>query len=57
MKYKISQYAKIKNVTYRTVWNWVKSNKVRYETTNTGGIIIVEDNPNKDIRIAIYARV
>ena len=57
MKYKISQYAKIKNVTYRTVWNWVKSNKVKYETTNTGGIIIVEDNPNKDIRIAIYARV
>lgn len=57
MKYKISQYAKLKNVTYRTVWNWVKSDRIKYERNNSGGIIIVEDNPNKDVEIAIYARV
>lgn len=57
MRYKISQYAKIKNVTYRTVWNWVKEGKVEHEKNDTGGIIIIERNPNKEFKVAIYARV
>ncbi len=57
MRYKVSEYAKLKNVTYRTVWNWVKSGKVKHELTNTGGIIVIEDNPNLDKSIAVYARV
>ena len=57
MKYKISEYAKIHHVTYRTVWNWVHSNKVKYEFDKTNHIRIVEQNDNYDIRCAVYARV
>ena len=57
MKYKISEYAKIHHVTYRTVWNWVHSNKVNYEFDKTNHIRIVEQNNNYDIRCAVYARV
>ena len=58
MKYKISQYAKKYNVTYRTVWNWVKDKKLNTYTTDTGRIVIVEDE-DKQINdsVAIYARV
>ncbi len=42
MKYKISEYAKLKQVTYRTVWNWVKKDLVKYEKTVTGRIYIIE---------------
>lgn len=57
MKYKVSEYAKLKNVTYRTVWNWIKSNKINYQTTNTGGLVIVEEEPNSNKEVAVYARV
>ena len=57
MKYKVSEYAKLKNVTYRTVWNWVKSNRINYQTTNTGGLVIVEEDPNSNKEVAVYARV
>lgn len=57
MKYKISQYARKNNVTIRTVWNWIKLDKVKTERTKTGGWLIVEDNENKYEKIAIYARV
>lgn len=58
MKYKISQYAKKYNVTVRTVWNWIKNNKIPIERTSTNHILIVE-NENKQINdsVAIYARV
>lgn len=42
MKYKISEYAKLKKVTYRTVWNWVKADLVKYEKTPTGRILIID---------------
>ena len=42
MKYKISEYAKLKNVTYRTVWNWVKKGIVQHELTPSGGIRIIQ---------------
>jgi predicted site-specific integrase-resolvase len=56
MKYKISAYAKKEKVTYRTVWNWVKENKVKYETTANGHILILE-NEIETFNVAIYARV
>jgi predicted site-specific integrase-resolvase len=56
MKYKISQYAKKHNVTYRTVWNWVKENKVNFEQDHSVTIRIIE-NLEKDFKVAIYARV
>ena len=57
MKYKISQYARKNNVTIRTVWNWIKNNKVKTERTDTGGWLIIEENEYKDDVVYIYARV
>lgn len=56
MKYKLSTYAKLNNVTYRTVWNWVKDGKLIVEKTNTGRFFIVENEANQ-LSIGIYARV
>ncbi|WP_066803279.1 IS607 family transposase [Moraxella oblonga] len=59
MRYKISEYAKIKKVQYRTVWNWVKAGKVKSERTETGGVIIVDDGDGvmSKTLVAIYCRV
>ena len=56
MKYKIKDYAKKHHVQYRTVWNWVKANKVVSEKNETGAILIIEDEI-KTLTVAIYARV
>ena len=58
MKYKISEYAKLNHVTYRTVWNWVKQRKVKVERTDTNRLVILE-NEDKQMNdaVAIYARV
>lgn len=56
MKYKISEYAKLNHVTYRTVWNWIKDDKLDVERTSTGRIQIVIDDA-KEQTVAIYARV
>lgn len=59
MRYKISEYAKLKRVQYRTVWNWVKAGKVKSERTETGGVIIIDDGDNlmPKTLVAIYCRV
>ena len=57
MKYKISQYARKNNVTIRTIWNWIKHNKINYERTNSGGWLIVENDEIIKQRVYIYARV
>ncbi len=57
MKYKISTYSKLHKVTIRTVWNWIRLGKVKTEKTNTGGWLIVEDDPIKESNVCIYARV
>ena len=46
MNYKVSEYAKLKRVTVRTVWNWIKAELVKTEKTPSGGILIVEDGKN-----------
>jgi predicted site-specific integrase-resolvase len=56
MKYKISQYAKKEHVQYRTVWNWIKSGKLKTEKSSTGRVIIIIDDNNID-KVAIYCRV
>ena len=56
MKYKISQYAKLEKVTYRTIWNRVKRGLLKTEKTSNGRILIVVDE-NKEQEIAIYCRV
>lgn len=59
MKYKISEYAKIKKVQYRTVWNWVKAGKVKSERTETGGVLIIDDIQDElaQTNVCIYCRV
>lgn len=56
MKYKISQYAKLEKVTYRTIWNRVKKGLLKTETTPNGHILVVIDD-NKEQKVAIYCRV
>lgn len=56
MKLKISQYAKIEKVTYRTIWNRIKSGNLKYEKTPNGRILVVIDE-NKEQRVAVYCRV
>lgn len=56
MKYKISQYAKLENVTYRTIWNRVKKGLLKTETTPNGHILVIVDE-NKNQRVAVYCRV
>lgn len=57
MKYKISEYAKLNHVQYRTIWNWINQGKVKIERTETGRVLIVVDEPVKDQTVAVYARV
>lgn len=56
MKYKISEYAKLNGVTYRTVWNWISDGKLTIERTKTNRVLIVEDEVEQ-LNVAIYARV
>lgn len=56
MRYKISQYAKLHKVTYRTVWNWIQNGKVDSIKTKSGSVLVVE-NLNKSLNVAIYCRV
>lgn len=57
MKFKISQYAKLNNVGYRTVWNWINAGKVKIERTETNRVLIVIDDEKKEEKVAIYCRV
>lgn len=56
MKYKISQYAKIEKVTYRTIWNQIKKGLLKSEITPNGHILVVVDG-DKEQRVAVYCRV
>ena len=59
-KVKLTTYAKLNDVTPRTVWNWIKKGLVKYERTETNRILIIQDeeyNPIKPPRVAVYARV
>ena len=43
MKYKISHFAELNKVTYRTVWNWIQQGKLETVKTETGRVLIVQD--------------
>lgn len=59
--YKLSDYAKIYNVTYKTAWNHYKSGKIEgaylNEKTNHVCIPIQSININSTKSVALYARV
>ena len=59
-KIKLSTFAKLNNVTQRTVWNWMAKGLVNFERTLTNRILILVDEDNPTIKkrtVAIYARV
>lgn len=56
MELKISEYAKINRVTQRTVWNWIKQNRVKIKYTETGRVRIIVES-DKEKQVAIYTRV
>ena len=53
---KISQYAKLHNVTMRTVWNWIHDGKLNIIHSETNRVSIVIDNI-KELNVGIYCRV
>ena len=59
MKYKISKYAKMQDVTSRTIWRWIKDGKLNIERTETNRVLVVIDEKEeiKQKKVAIYARV
>lgn len=50
MKYKISSHAKLNKVTYRTVWNWVKSGRLKTITARLYGQRRSKSNTEKLIK-------
>ena len=59
-KIKLTTFAKLNDVTPRTVWNWIYKGIVKYERSSTNRIYIIfddEQNTIKQPKVAIYARV
>ena len=59
-KIKLSTFAKLNDVTQRTVWNWINKGMMKFEKTSTNRVFILvdEENPSmKNLRVAVYARV
>ncbi len=55
---KLSQYSKKLGVRYKTAWRWYKEGRLKGYQLPTGTIIITEeDTPEKDLKVAVYARV
>lgn len=59
-KIKLTTFAKLNDVTPRTVWNWIYKGIVKYERSSTNRVYIIlddEQNSIKQPKVAIYARV
>ena len=55
---KLSVYAEKVGISYRTAWEWFKDGKIKNAyKTESGSIIIKEDEPDRDDYVIIYARV
>jgi predicted site-specific integrase-resolvase len=56
---KLSEYAKKKGVTYRTVWNWFNDGKIPNAEQLPSGTIVVNSNIKikKDDSVVLYGRV
>ncbi|MEN9609516.1 MAG: hypothetical protein RLZZ628_330 [Bacteroidota bacterium] len=57
MKYKISEYAALHQLSYRTIWNRVKLGELQVERTSTNRLFIVSDTAIAERKVGIYARV
>lgn len=59
-KIKLSTFAKLNDVTQRTVWNWINKGLVKYEKSDTNRMFILVDDGRNTIKqpnVAVYARV
>lgn len=59
-KIKLTTFAKLNDVTPRTVWNWIYKGIVKYERSSTNRVYIILDGEQTSIKqpkVAIYARV
>lgn len=56
MKLKISEYAKLKHCSTRTVWRRIKEGELQIERTKTNRVLVVFDE-FQDLKVAVYARV
>ena len=58
-KMKLSEYAKLKGVCYRTAWNWFVSGKISNSEQMDNGTIIVNSQimTKRDENVVLYARV
>jgi len=56
---KLSEYAKLHSVTYRTAWNWYKAGKIKNAFKDEYGNVLVEieEETPLESKVAIYARV
>ena len=56
---KLSEYAKLHSVTYRTAWNWYKADKIKKAFKDEHGNVLVEIEEETPLenKVAIYARV
>ena len=57
MKVKISDYAKMHGVTYRTVWNWIKNGEVVITKNAHGRNFIELGEKCQEKNVGIYCRV
>jgi predicted site-specific integrase-resolvase len=55
---KLSEWAKLQGISYKTAWRWFKDGKlpVPVEQTPTGTILVKESDSKKGI-VALYGRV
>ncbi|MFN7927503.1 MAG: hypothetical protein U0Y68_06085 [Blastocatellia bacterium] len=44
---KLSEYAKLKGISYKTAWRWYKDGKLDAEQMPSGTVIALLHNPNK----------
>lgn len=53
---KLSQWAKLQGITYRTAWNWFKSGKMPVKSfqTKSGTILVDVSTPTETLKSQIH---
>jgi putative resolvase len=58
---KLSDYARLQGISYRTAWRWYKAGKIAGQQMDTGTILVTEPLPMKELpataKVAVYTRV
>lgn len=58
MKVKLSKYAKMSDVSVRTLWRRIKDGTLKVEYSNTGRVFVnIEEQQSFNLNVCIYARV